>query len=69
MHATVEQGVLGCCVEVEVGERDAHRVDEDRGGRTPRRLARELGVTRVDFYHYGFVHLGALDWIRAAIEA
>lgn len=33
------------------------------------RLARELGVTRVDFYHYGFVHLGALDWIRAAIEA
>ncbi len=33
------------------------------------RLARELGVTRVDFYHYGFVRLGALDWIRAAIEA
>ena len=33
------------------------------------RLARELGVTRVDFYHYGFLRLGALDWIRAAIEA
>jgi hypothetical protein len=32
------------------------------------RLARELGVTRVDFYHYGFLRLGALDWIRAAIE-
>lgn len=33
------------------------------------RLARELGVTRVDFYHYGFVRLDALDWMRAAIEA
>jgi len=33
------------------------------------RLARELGVARVDFYHYGFVRLEALDWIRAAIEA
>ena len=33
------------------------------------RLARELGVARVDFYHYGFLRLGALDWIRAAIEA
>jgi len=32
-------------------------------------LARELGVARVDFYHYGFVRLEALDWIRAAIEA
>src|SRR5207247_10370131 len=29
------------------------------------RLARELGVARVDFYHYGFVRLEALDWIRA----
>lgn len=33
------------------------------------RLARELGVVRVDFYHYGFVRLEALDWIRAALEA
>ena len=33
------------------------------------RLARELGVGRVDFYHYGFVRLEALDWIRAAVEA
>ncbi len=32
------------------------------------RLARELGVERVDFYHYGFVRLEALDWIRAALE-
>jgi hypothetical protein len=33
------------------------------------RLAREAGVARVDFYHYGFVRLEALDWIRAALEA
>ena len=33
------------------------------------RLARELGVARVDFYHYGFFRLEALDWIRAAVEA
>lgn len=33
------------------------------------RLARELGVARVDFYHYGFVRLEALDWIRTAVEA
>jgi hypothetical protein len=32
-------------------------------------LARELGVRRVAFYHYGFVRLEALDWIRSAIEA
>ncbi len=32
------------------------------------RVARELGVARVDFYHYGFVRLEALDWIRAALE-
>jgi hypothetical protein len=31
-------------------------------------LARELGAARVDFYHYGFVRLEALDWIRAAID-
>jgi hypothetical protein len=33
------------------------------------RLARELGVARADFYHYGFVRLEALDWIREAVEA
>jgi hypothetical protein len=33
------------------------------------RLARDLGVARVDFYHYGLVRLQALDWIRAALEA
>jgi hypothetical protein len=32
-------------------------------------LARELGVTRVDFYHYGLVRLEALDWIRTAVGA
>jgi hypothetical protein len=31
-------------------------------------LARELGVARVEFYHYGFVRLEALDWIRTAID-
>ena len=30
-------------------------------------LARSLGVTRTDFYHYGFVRLSALDWIRTAL--
>jgi hypothetical protein len=33
------------------------------------RLARELGVARVGFYHYGFVRFEALDWIRTALEA
>ncbi len=33
------------------------------------RLAKELGVRRVDFYHYGFLRLEALDWVRAALEA
>ena len=33
------------------------------------RLARDSGAVRVDFYHYGFVRLDALDWIRAAVEA
>jgi hypothetical protein len=32
-------------------------------------LARELGVSRVDFYHYGLVRLEALDWMRAAVGA
>src|SRR5262249_49896446 len=32
-------------------------------------LARELGLARVDFYHYGLMPLGALDRIRAAVRA
>ena len=32
-------------------------------------VARSLGVTRLDFYHYGFLRLGALDWIRTALDA
>jgi hypothetical protein len=32
-------------------------------------VARSLGVTRMDFYHYGFLRLGALDWIRTALNA
>jgi hypothetical protein len=30
-------------------------------------LGRELGLRRVDFYHYGFMRLDALDWIREAL--
>jgi hypothetical protein len=30
-------------------------------------LARERGLPRVDFYHYGLMRLDALDWIRAAV--
>jgi hypothetical protein len=30
-------------------------------------LAREHGLGRADFYHYGFMRLEALDWIRAAV--
>jgi hypothetical protein len=32
-------------------------------------LARELGLARVDFYHYGLMPLDALDRIRAAVRA
>jgi hypothetical protein len=32
-------------------------------------LLRSLGVTQTDFYHYGFLRLGALDWIRTALDA
>jgi hypothetical protein len=31
-------------------------------------LARARELERVDFYHYGFMRLDALDWIRAAVE-
>jgi hypothetical protein len=30
-------------------------------------LARARGLARVDFYHYGFMRLDALDWIREAL--
>ena len=30
-------------------------------------LARERGLRRVDFYHYGLMRLDALDWIREAL--
>jgi hypothetical protein len=36
--------------------------------RTKVRLARELGLTRVDFYHYGFLRLEALDWVQEAVR-
>jgi hypothetical protein len=32
-------------------------------------LARNRGVQRVDFYHYGLMRLDALDWIRAALTS
>jgi hypothetical protein len=33
------------------------------------RIAREVGLDWVDFYHYGFMPLDRLDWIREALEA
>ena len=30
-------------------------------------LARERGLGRLDFYHYGFCRLDALDWVRQAL--
>ena len=30
-------------------------------------LARERGLERRDFYHYGFCRLQALDWIQQAL--
>jgi hypothetical protein len=32
-------------------------------------LARERGLGRLDFYHYGFCRLQVLDWIRQALTA
>jgi hypothetical protein len=32
-------------------------------------LARERGLGRLDFYHYGFCRLQALDWVRRALAA
>jgi hypothetical protein len=33
------------------------------------RLTRQLGLRRVDFYHYGLMRLDALDLIREALAA
>lgn len=32
-------------------------------------LARERGLKRIDFYHYGFCRLRSLDWIRRSLTA
>jgi hypothetical protein len=32
------------------------------------RHASELGVTRADFYHYGFMPLSMLDRLRSAMD-
>jgi len=32
-------------------------------------LARERGLERIDFYHYGFCRLRSLDWIRQSLTA
>jgi hypothetical protein len=32
-------------------------------------LARERGLKRIDFYHYGFCRLRSLDWVRRSISA
>lgn len=32
-------------------------------------LLRQLGVQEVSFYHYGFMRLENLDWVRAALQA
>ena len=32
-------------------------------------LARERGLERVDFYHYGFCRLRSLDWIHQSLAA
>jgi hypothetical protein len=43
--------------------------DSDQNLREKLELARELGLDRVDFYHYGLMRLDALDRIRAATSA
>jgi hypothetical protein len=32
-------------------------------------LARERGLKRIDFYHYGFCRLRSLDWIRQSLTS
>jgi hypothetical protein len=41
--------------------------DSEENLRAKVELARERGLRRTDFYHYGFMRLDALDWIRAAV--
>ncbi len=41
--------------------------DSEEAVRVKVDLARDRGVRRVDFYHYGLMRLDALDWIRAAL--
>ena len=36
--------------------------------RTKVTISREVGAARVDFYHYGFIRLSALDWIRESLS-
>jgi hypothetical protein len=43
--------------------------DSDQNLRDKLEPARELGLNRVDFYHYGLMRLDALDRIRAATGA
>ena len=58
-----EQCALGVCVRPSPPDcEDAANLAEKVS------LARSLGVTRMDFYHYGFLRLSALDWIGAALD-
>ena len=41
--------------------------DSEEAVRVKVDLARDRGMKRVDFYHYGLMRLDALDWIRAAL--
>lgn len=43
--------------------------DSSENLRAKLQIARDLGVGRADFYHYGLVPLGALDLIRDALES
>ena len=42
--------------------------DSPQNRRAKVELARDRGLRRVDFYHYGFMRLRALDWIRGAVS-
>jgi NAD(P)-dependent dehydrogenase (short-subunit alcohol dehydrogenase family) len=46
---------------------DATRLSVGREPCREGRLARERGLGHLDFYHYGFCRLEALDWIRRAV--
>ena len=41
--------------------------DSEEAVRVKVALARDRGLKRVDFYHYGLMRLDALDWVRAAL--